>query len=65
MDLGQAAMVGAATLDGKKINVNLGMFCWLTKNMFKWSDKIVMKEREDEADEDPCKDLTDEELDAV
>ena len=40
MDLGQAAMVGEAKYDNKKINLNLGMFVWLTKNLFKWSDKI-------------------------
>jgi hypothetical protein len=43
MNLGLAAMLGQAKSDGKPINVNLGYFCWLTKNMFHWSDKIESK----------------------
>jgi hypothetical protein len=61
MDLGQAAMVGVATLDGKKVSINLGMFVWMTKNMFKWSDQVKMVTDEDE--DRPLRDLPDEELD--
>lgn len=43
MDLGQAAMVGAAKIDGKPIKVDLGWFVWMTKNICKWSDKIDQK----------------------
>lgn len=39
MDLGQMAMIGQAMINGQKITVNLGMFCWLTKNMFNWRDR--------------------------
>lgn len=40
MDLGMAAMVGKAQVDGKPIVFNLGAFVWMTKNVLKWSDKV-------------------------
>lgn len=39
IDLGQLAMLGQAKIDGQKINVNLGWFVWMTKNLFNWSDR--------------------------
>ena len=40
-NIGQAAMIGKAkTSDGEKINVNLGFYIWLTKNVCRWSDRI-------------------------
>lgn len=46
-NLGQMAMLNEATImengKPKKVNVNLGYFCWMTKNLFKWSDKIENK----------------------
>jgi hypothetical protein len=47
MDLGQLAMLGQATMNGQKINVNLGFYVWMTKNMFKWSDKVVVQDKPD------------------
>ena len=55
-------MLGAVVIEGKKVNVNLGMFCWLTKNMFKWSDRVTTDEA-DATEERPLKDMSDEELD--
>jgi transposase len=43
MELGQTAMLNRAKVGGEKVNINLGMFCWMTKNMFNWSDKIESK----------------------
>ncbi len=40
IDLGQAAMIGQATINGKPITFNLGAFVWMTKNVLKWSDKV-------------------------
>ena len=42
-NLGMAAMVGQATIDGKKVDFNLGAFVWMTKNVLKWSDKTEQK----------------------
>lgn len=42
-NLGQAAMFGPVKIDGKSVNVNLGFFVWMTKNVCKWSDKIDQK----------------------
>lgn len=39
-DLGQAAMLGQATLNGQKIKVDLGYFVWMSKNICKWSDRV-------------------------
>lgn len=39
MKLGNAAMMGQATIDGKPVKVDLGFFAYLTKNKFKWSDR--------------------------
>jgi hypothetical protein len=61
MNLGQDAMVGRI-VKGKQVTANFGMYCWLTKNMFKWSDRIV--EADDEP-ERPLENLTDEELDEL
>lgn len=63
MDLGQAAMLGQAAIDGKKISINLGMFCWLTKNMFRWSDKMEVRDKSAIDTHRPLKDVSDEELD--
>lgn len=66
MDLGQAAMIGAAKINGQKVPINLGMYVWLTKNLFKWSDKIDQKIGDSDQDfTRPLKDLTDEELDEL
>ena len=63
MDLGHAAMLGQAKMDGQKISVNLGFFVWMTKNMFKWSDKVDVTEKPDQNANRPYKDLSNEELD--
>jgi hypothetical protein len=39
IELGQAAMVNRAKIDGQIAKVDLGWFVWLTKNMFKWNDR--------------------------
>lgn len=65
MNLGQAAMIGQAKMGNQKLNVNLGMFCWLTKNMFRWSDRVEVKEKKSEEKERPLKDVSDEELDKM
>lgn len=61
MNVGQAAMLGQAKVDGVKVNVNLGMFCWLTKNMFHWTDRVDYRETPEKPR--PMKDVPDEELD--
>jgi len=42
-DLGQAAMIGAAKVDGKAVELRVNTYKWLTANMFGWSQKIDMK----------------------
>lgn len=64
MDLGQQAMIGMAYVNGQKVKMDVGLFVWMTKNMFKWTDKVVTLE-EDPTEERPLKDLSDEELDAL
>lgn len=39
MNLGQAGILGQAT----EKPMNVGLFCWMTKNMFNWSDKVEHK----------------------
>lgn len=66
MNLGQSAMVGQATLNGRPIAFQLGVFVWMTKNMFKWSDKIATTSTDGpDLNNRPLKDLTDEELAAL
>lgn len=43
MNLGQGALVGKAEIDGEPVKVDLGWHVWLTKNMFKWSDRQQME----------------------
>jgi len=44
IDLGVAAMLNKARdAQGRPVKVNLGFYVWLTKNLFKWSDKIQQK----------------------
>lgn len=62
MELGQAAMLGQARIDGKNINTNLGMFCWLTKNMFKWTDRVATEPERKPNEHRPLKDMSDEDL---
>jgi hypothetical protein len=40
--IGKAAMLGEAydKATGKKLHVQLGFYVWLTKNLFKWSDRV-------------------------
>lgn len=64
MNLGQAAMLGQASVEGKKINVNLGFYCWLTKNMFRWTDKVELQDKP-VTNHGPLKDVSDEDLDAM
>lgn len=45
IDVGQRALFGQMTLKDKtglpyKVSVNLGFYCWMTKNIFKWSDNV-------------------------
>lgn len=63
-NLGQAAMIGQARVDGERIQFNLGAYVWLTKNLFKWSDKREIQTADSNSDR-PLKHLTDEELDAL
>jgi hypothetical protein len=64
MDLGQAAMIGQASMNGQKININVGMFCWMTKNMFRWTDRVeTTPQIVEPKPENPCKQMTDDELD--
>lgn len=66
LNLGQLAMVGQATLNGQKVKVDVGLYVWLTKNMFKWSDRVEAKVSDPtDPKDDPGKDYTDEELDAM
>ena len=57
VNIGQQAMMR----EGHGVNVNLGFYVWLTKNLFKWSDKVAVEPGGDE--DRPLKDLSDEELD--
>ena len=61
MNIGHSAMLGQVKVDGQKVNFNLGMFCWLTKNMFKWSDRVEHSEKPKKRR--PLKNVSDEELD--
>ena len=57
-------MLGQATVNGQKVKVDVGLYVWLTKAMFKWNKK----EHQDEPKNigrDPLSHLTDEELDAL
>lgn len=66
MNLGQTAMIGQATVNGRPISFQLGVFVWMTKNLFKWSDKIVSKSTDGpDLTNRPLEDLTDEELDKL
>lgn len=62
INLGQAAMLGQAQINGQKIVFNLGAYVWLTKNILKWSDKT--EEKKIDATQ-PFSNLTDEELQAA
>lgn len=44
--LGRQAMMGPIEdkATGKKYNVNLGYYVWLSKNLFKWSDRVEEKQ---------------------
>jgi len=42
--LGKAGMLNEAKLNGKPVKVNLGFYVWLTKNLFKWSDRVEEKQ---------------------
>jgi transposase-like protein len=64
-NLGQLAMLGEATVNGRKIKVDIGMFVWLTKNLFKWSDKMNVEARSPEIENRPLKHLSDEEIDKL
>ena len=64
MNLGQLAASGQAGPDGVRNKIDVGMFVWLTKNMFKWSDRISDESPNKELDR-PLKHLTDEELDLL
>lgn len=65
MELGQQAMIGAAKIDGQKIKVDVGLFVWLTKNMFKWTDKVEVKPDDNILKARPLAHLSDKELDEL
>lgn len=65
IDIGQSAMLGQVKIDGKQTKVELGWYVWMTKNMFKWADKMAVREDKPDPTEDPCADFTDEELDEM
>lgn len=65
MNLGQLAMIGQATVNGQKVKVDVGLYVWLTKNMFKWTDKVAVNKDDEEKSYNSCQDLTNEELDAL
>lgn len=44
MNIGQLAMLGEAKMGGKKMKVEVGFYVWLTKNLFKWTDKADLSE---------------------
>jgi hypothetical protein len=56
MDTGQAAMLGAVTIEGKPIRMNNGMFVWMTKNLFKWTNNIAIQDNTAQAEEPPSED---------
>lgn len=61
--LGQAAMVGKVMIDGEPRKVDLGFYVWMTKNMFKWHDKVQVEAKPISADEErPFKELSNETL---
>lgn len=65
MNLGRSAMTNSVKINGEKVKVELGWFVWMTKNMFRWSDRTLVKDQPDEPPEDPLADLSDEELDKL
>lgn len=65
-NLGQLAMIGEASVNGRKVKVDVGLYVWLTKNLFKWTDKVENKDSVDMYVSDrPLKHLTDQELDEL
>lgn len=64
MNIGQMAMLNQVKIDGKGIKVELGWHVWMTKNMFKWHDRQVIKDETEQPDR-PLEDATDEEIDAL
>jgi hypothetical protein len=54
MEVGQNAMLGRLKdpVTGERIKVDLGWFCWMTKNMFKWTDKVQVDQRTEIVDVD-------------
>lgn len=63
MDIGQAAMLNKVMIEGRPVKVELGWFVWMTKNMFKWSDKVSVSAPTQLNNNRPLEHLTDEELD--
>jgi|SRR6478672_2225363 len=63
MNLGQAAITGQTKVNNEPVPFNLGVFCWMTKNMFKWSDRVDTSPQNAKGNEEnPCKQMTDDEL---
>lgn len=66
INLGQSAMVGQALVNGRPIAFQLGAFVWMTKNLFKWSERIESRSTDGpDLTNRPLKDITDEELDKL
>lgn len=64
MNLGQLAMLNQATVNGQKVKIDLGMYVWLTKNLFKWGEKVLGTPQPAEY-KTKYSNLSDEELDAL
>lgn len=47
MDLGQSAMLGQAKLNGEKIKVDLGFYCFLAKATLGWREKDSIVQEDD------------------
>ena len=63
VNLGQLAMLGQAQVNGQKVKIDVGMFVWLTKNLFKWTEKVAVDTPTDLEDKSAAKEkqLTQEE----
>ena len=55
--------VGQKALQGNPDNIHLGFYVWLTKNLFKWSDKV--EEMPTQKKKRPLKNVSDQELDEM
>lgn len=55
-ELGTKAMLNQLTVNGVKTKADLGYFCWMSKNILKWSDRPQAEPEDGDLDLDFTKD---------